>query len=72
MDVGNLYFTGDLVHIVGTNMDDRGCTCNAHSPRPCGLVLCIDDWVTFNLVSLNNEGLNEDAIEVCRHVQALP
>jgi hypothetical protein len=69
MDVGNLFFTGDLVHIVGTNIDDRGRSCDAHSPRPCGSALQVDDWVTFHLVELDNEGLNEDAIEVRRIVQ---
>ena len=69
MDVGNLFFTGNLVHIVGTNIDDRGRSCDAHSPRPCGSALHVDDWVTFHLVSLENDGLNEDAIEVRRLVQ---
>ncbi len=69
MDVGNLVFTGDLVHIVGTKIDDRGRSCDAHSPRPCGLALRVDDWVVFHLIQLDNEGLNEDAIEVCRIVQ---
>ena len=69
MDVGNLFFSGDLVHIVGTNIDDQGRSCDAHSLRPCGSALRVDDWVTFHLVSLENEGLNEDAIKVCRLVQ---
>ena len=69
MDVGNLFFTGDLVHIVGTNIDDRGRSCTAHSPRPCGSALRVDDWITFCLIEFYNEGLNEDAIEVRRIVQ---
>jgi hypothetical protein len=29
----------------------------------------VDDWVIFRLALLDNEGLREDAIEVCRIVQ---
>lgn len=69
MDVGNLHFTGDIIHIVGTNIDCRGRSCPQHAPRPCGLLLRVDDWVVFRLVHLDDEGLNEDAIEVRRIVQ---
>jgi hypothetical protein len=69
MDVGNLFFTGDLVHIVGTNIDCRGRSCRQHEPRPCGSALRVDDWVIFRLVRLDDEGLDEDAIEVRRIVQ---
>lgn len=67
MDVGNLFFTGDLVHIVGTNISNRGRSCASHSP--CGSALLVDDWVTFRFVPLDAEGLKEDAIEVRRIVQ---
>ena len=62
MDVGNLFFTGDLVHLVGTNIGDRGRSCAAH--LPCGSSLRVDDWVMFHYVPLDAEGLKEDAIEV--------
>lgn len=68
MDVGNLSFTGDLIHIVGTNIGDRGHNCAAHS-QYCGSVLCVDDWVLFRFIPLDAEGLDEDAIEVRRIVQ---
>lgn len=69
MDVGNLHFTGDLVHVVGTNIDCRGRSCPTHAPRPCGSALRVDDWVVFRLVNLDDEGLDEEAIEVRRIVQ---
>ena len=72
MNVGNLFFTGDLVHIVGTNIGCRGRSCDQHAPRPCGHSLRVDDWVVFYLVQLDDEGLPEDAIEVRRIVQGQP
>lgn len=69
MDVGNLHFTGDLVHVVGTNIDCRGRSCPTHAPRPCGSALRVDVWVVFRLVNLDDEGLDEEAIEVRRIVQ---
>ena len=69
MDVGKLHFTGDLVHIVGTNIDCRGRSCPEHAPRPCGSALRVDDWVVFRLIHLDDEGLDEDAIEARRMVQ---
>ena len=68
-DVGNLFFTGDLVHIVGTIIDDLGGTCDAHSPLPYGSALRLNDWMIFRLVPLDTEGLEENAIEVPRIVQ---
>jgi len=69
INIGNLFFTGQLVHIVGTNIGDRGRSCDEHNPFPCGSSLRVNDWVTFRLVQLNDEGLNEDAIEVRRIIQ---
>jgi hypothetical protein len=67
LDVGNLHFTGDVIHVVVTkNIDCHGRSCPQHAPRPCGLSLRVDDWVVFCLVQLDDEGLNEDAIEVHR------
>ena len=71
MDVANLFFTGELVHIVGTNIGDRGRSCSLHTMMPCGTSLRVDDWVKFRLVQLDNEGLHEDAIEVRRIVQGV-
>ena len=71
MDVGNLFFTGELVHIVGTNIGDRGRSCCLHTMIPCGTSLRVDDWVKFRLVQLDDEGLHEDAIEVRRIVQGV-
>jgi hypothetical protein len=50
MDAGNLFFTGDLVHIMGTNIDCRGCSCRQHEPHLCGSALRVDNWVIFRLV----------------------
>ena len=61
MDVGNLHFTGDVIHIVGTNIDCHGSSCPQHALHPCGLSLRVDDWVVFCLVHLDDEGLDEDA-----------
>ena len=71
MDVGNLFFTGELVHIVGTNIGDRGHSCCLHTMVPCGTSLRVDDWVKFCLVQLDDEGLHEDAIDVRRIVQGV-
>ena len=68
LDMGNLFFTGNLVHIVGTNIDCHGHCCSQHAPCPCGSALRVDDWVIFRLVQLDDEGLEED-IEVCRIIQ---
>ena len=64
IDIGNLFFSGDLVHIVGIGMACRGRQCEAHSPLPCGSSLRTGSWVTFHLVSLVDEGLPENEIEV--------
>ncbi len=69
LDIGNLFFTSDLVHIVGTNIGDQGHSCSLHSPFLCGSSLHVDDWVIFQLVQLDLEGLEEDAIEVRQIVQ---
>ena len=67
IDVGNLFFSGQLVHIVGTNMWDHGRQCATHHPNACGAFLRMDDWVTFNLVHV--EEIDENAIEVRKIVQ---
>jgi hypothetical protein len=67
MDLANLFFSGELVHVVGINISDRGRNCTTHNLVPCGSSLLVNDWVTFNLVELKE--IKEKAIEVRRIVQ---
>ncbi len=63
IDVWNLFFT---VNIVGTNIDDYSFSCSVHCPLRCGVALHVNDWVVFCFILLDNEGLHENAIKVCK------
>ena len=56
------HFTGDYIHIVGTECGDRGCSCPDH--KHCGSVLLKGSYVRIHLVDLSPFGLNEEGLEV--------
>jgi hypothetical protein len=59
---GPFHPSGVVVEIVGTEMGDRGCSCEEH-PNNCGEVLADDVVVRLRTVQIVVDGREEKAIE---------
>ncbi len=76
---GPFHPAGVVVEIVGTEVGDRGCSCEEH-PNNCGKVLAEDMVVSLRKVQIQVEGREETAIAAywvtdgvdCCHVGFLP
>jgi len=72
MSSTNLFFSGEVVHIVGTNSSTNGRCCMYHDK--CGTSLSVGDMVCFHVIKIVVAGaedgievrLFEDGVETCR------
>jgi len=68
MSSTNLFFSGEVVHIVGTKSSTNGRCCMYHDK--CGTSLSIGDMVCFHVIKLvvpgeGEDGIIEDGVEMC-------